>query len=466
VLGGLGIIWTTHLMAASSPPALVVALALVGAWLAATIKVGLPQRRTDKYQPPHTPWYEAVSSSVDYWFDQSGPIDPIAARQWQWASGPVRAKLKADLVSLYGMDHHRVGPIRWLIKWHASNAAQQFSPGVPLNPSGPPTAVLAGNTALVIAGLIAFFVTAAASPLGMLGAGTLLGLGAMMAWSDIFDYLAAVQGHSRQTAQSNRRFAAEQQEYERWCSVLADRPTDAEMAAWLDYDKMMIKSVALKHYGLSNRDVIAHLTLTEAAQHGRRARVLFGPLRYSAYVVLLFLLTEGGVRQVTVNLDFANGKIDNERRTTFRYEMIASARVAEVAVLSKHGHRRIVAREEIPPNERQPPPLSRAFRLSLVNAQHIDVLVDNYETGPFDHLRENVTFLTALALDTSGVTGALRILEAVSAEGREWLAHEQARRRRRLRDFKESQKIPGFVEFLRSPKVVLPGTRDKGSAEG
>ncbi|MEW9549803.1 hypothetical protein [Nonomuraea sp. NPDC050783] len=460
--GFIGFLWVVGLMAASSLAATIVALVLVSAWVIAIVMTGL-SRRLDSQETPGTWWNEgfaaSVSASVDHWFQRSGPADPVAARQWQWDNEPVRQKLKVDLVHLYGSDHDRVGPIRWLVRWHAENAARQFSGGVSLRSDGPPAAVVAGYAALAIAGLIALIGAAATSFLGMLGAGSLLGLAGAMAWKDSLDYLASAISHSRLAGEADRRLAAEQQEYERWCHVLSDRPSDAEMAAWLDYDKMTIKSLALKHYGLSNRDVIAHLTLTEGALRCRRARVLYGPLRYSAYVVLLFLLTEGGVRQVTVDLDFATGAIHDERRTTFRYEMIASARVTEVGVRFEHGHRRVLTREEIRPYDQQALVLSRAFRLSLVNRQHIDVLVDNYEEGLFDRVRENINFLTALALDTSGVTGALRILEAVSAEGREWLVHERARRRRRLRDFRESQKIPGSIG-LYSPPMVLPGAHD------
>ncbi|MBB5081798.1 hypothetical protein [Nonomuraea endophytica] len=462
LLGGCGAVWLVVLMAGANLLTTVLALALVGAWLAATIMAGLPRRLADKHAPPT--WWPggfpaAVSSSVDHWFQRAAPRDPVAARQWEWDSDPVRQKLKADLIHLYGGDHVRVGPIRWLVRWHAADTAQQFAEGRALRTDSLPGAILAGNVALAIAGFIALVSAATTSFLGMLGAGLLLGLAAALAWKDALDHLANVFEHARTVAAAQRRFAAEQQEYERWSMALADRPTDAEMAAWLDYDKMMIKNLALKHYGLSNRDVIAHLSLTEGAPGCRRARVLYGPLRYSAYVVLLFLLTEGGVRQVTVDLDFFKGLTSHERRTTFRYEMIASARVTEVGVRFDHGRRHVMAREDIHPLDLQKLVHSRAFRLSLVNRQHIDVLVDNYEEGVFDRARETITFLTALALDTSGVTGALRILEAVSAEGREWLAHERARRRRRLRDFRESQRFPGGVGS-HATSAALPGAWD------
>ena len=88
----------------------------------------------------------------------------------------------------------------------------------------------------------------------------------------------------------------------------------------------------LKHYGLSNRDVIGTSRSPRPTPAAERARVLYGPSAFSAYVVLLFLLTEGGVRQVTVRLDFATGQHARRGRTTFRYEVIASAKVTEAGV--------------------------------------------------------------------------------------------------------------------------------------
>lgn len=462
VLSGLGALGMFGLMVSGSPLALSAVLTLVCAWAVAVFKFGLPQRlETRKSSPAGWPteFGVSVSLSVERLFDRAGPSDPVAARQWQWASAPTRARLKAELIHLYGGDQRSASSIKWLIMWHAKNTAGQFSAGVQLTPSGPPVAVVAGTAALVLAGLIALVGTASVSFIGMLGSGIMLGLGAAIAWSDTLDYLAAVIDHPRASAETHRRFVAEQQEHERWSGVLADRPTDLEMAMWLDYDKMAIKSQALKDYGLSNRDVVAHLTLTEADVPSQRARVLYGPWRYSAYKVLLFLLTDGGVRQVTVRLNFATANTHNEERTTFRYEVIASAKVAEASVRFENGRRKVTTGDEIRFYEQPNLVLSRTFRLSLVNAQPIDVIVDNYQEGLLDRMQEDINYLYALALDVSGVTGALRILEAVSAEGREWLANERARLRRRMRDFIQSQKTGNTFDGARHLPKLLPGIR-------
>ena len=68
-------------------------------------------------------------------------------------------------------------------------------------------------------------------------------------------------------------------------------------------------------------------------------------------------------------------------------------------------------------------------------AQRIDVVVENFDEGFLDRLRENKETLLDLALDTSGVRGALRVLEPVAAEGSDWFQEERRRRDRRLLDF-------------------------------
>jgi hypothetical protein len=174
-------------------------------------------------------------------------------------------------------------------------------------------------------------------------------------------------------------------------------------------------------YRLTNRDLLAHLSLTEAATGSMRARDVGGPFRHSAYTVLLFLLTEGGVRQVRVRLDTATGNFSAERRTTFRYDAIGSVQVTEAGIRHDDGHlgQKIVTRQ--------------VFQLALVNGQCIQVLLDDFANESIDYLWENPEKLAELALDAAGVTSALRVLEAIAADGREWIALERQRLRRRPR---------------------------------
>jgi hypothetical protein len=82
--------------------------------------------------------------------------------------------------------------------------------------------------------------------------------------------------------------------------------------------------------------------------------------------------------------------------------------------------------------------ISRTFLLSLVNEQTIEVVVDNYD-GLIDEAIEDKSQLDNVALDSSGVAVALQILEAVAAEGREWIARERDRRNRRWHEWERSR---------------------------
>jgi len=73
-----------------------------------------------------------------------------------------------------------------------------------------------------------------------------------------------------------------------------------------------------------------------------------------------------------------------------------------------------------------------------VDGKHIDVVVENYDHGFLDRVRENADSLFELALDSSGVRDAWRVLDSVAAEGREWLREERRRRNRRLLDFSKA----------------------------
>lgn len=139
-----------------------------------------------------------------------------------------------------------------------------------------------------------------------------------------------------------------------------------------------------------------------------------------------------------VDLDFLDGSIRDGRRFSFSYESLASARVTEVGVRYAHDGRHIVrAGTAIVPVDGSVEVRSRAFQLSLVNSQDVTVVVENFD-GLADTDQEDRAALSRMALDTSGVATALHVLEAVAAEGRDWIIRESERRKQRSRDWRES----------------------------
>jgi hypothetical protein len=181
-----------------------------------------------------------------------------------------------------------------------------------------------------------------------LAAAVALGLGGCLGLAAKLDVFVVGRGLYRaESEMAGRRHQAELDEWRRWRGVLADRPTDAEIARWLDYDKVYIKNEVMKELGLVNRDVMAHAVLTEGRHLSIRAREIFGPARYSNYQVTVILLTDRGVAKITKNLDFRKGELTpGEREKVFSYDAISSADVVRVEVKFDGDHRTVIELDE------------------------------------------------------------------------------------------------------------------------
>ncbi|MFT7834923.1 hypothetical protein Q5530_02075 [Saccharothrix sp. BKS2] len=245
--------------------------------------------------------------------------------------------------------------------------------------------------------------------------------------------VAVARWRARVKRDRAERLRLDQRHHAELVEALRTRPDDGQIARWLDHDKAAIKMSALHRCDLASHDVLAQVTLVEGARDAARARVLLGPPRYSAYVVRVFFLTARGVRQIEVDLDLLDGSVHNERRASFRYDALASARVSEVGVRFAKGLRQLVVPDQAPVDDDDALVLSQAFSLSLVNGESITVVVENFE-GLRDAEVESLDQLRNLALDTAGVVDALRVLEAVASEGREWSARELDQRHWRRPD--------------------------------
>ena len=80
-----------------------------------------------------------------------------------------------------------------------------------------------------------------------------------------------------------------------------------------------------------------------------------------------------------------------------------------------------------------------------MSGEQISVVAEGFE-GLTDESVENEAMLQRLALESSGIAGALHVLEAVSAEGRDWIVREQERRRRRSEDWRRAEHGPGLLD--------------------
>jgi pimeloyl-ACP methyl ester carboxylesterase len=430
-----------------------------------------------------------VPARIEARFNSQNPDGENGRRDWRASTGGLRAVLAADILDRYASPDMPVNRLDWLITWHARRAKEQWENRQlrghrdRLRAAAPNGGLLFLGVIGVAGGLICGAI--AAFDWNVLDSLALLAIAAFGGW---IGYLSKFDVHVvrhdiylAESALAAELHGQEMAEFHRWQGVLRDRPTDAEMARWLDYDKIHAKNLVMRDRNMANRDIVAHAALTEALHPCQRARVLFGPPRYSQYQVTVILLTGAGVRHLSMGLNFVTGGFTSTNSQVFRYDSISSAQLVNVGVRFDAGRRKVVPVDEaggagvlgVPGTgapagpwhdnsqamgnswedqqrrtanqgtalSRQPADdliFGQALRITLVATENIDVVVENIDDGFLDRVHENAESLLELALDNSGVRGAQQVLEHVAAEGRDWLAEERRRRNRRMLDFGQS----------------------------
>ncbi|SHG82965.1 DUF308 domain-containing protein [Streptoalloteichus hindustanus] len=384
-----------------------------------------PAQPVEARSPGHwvsTAFVQEIHELVDRHFSKARPHDP---GDWPGYTFGIRTHLKRRLVDLYGNAQVTPAALGWLIDWHARRVAAGWSTQALFQPpvvmSRRDQNLFRTGVALVVVGL------AALVSAGLVLSALFLGIGGFFVVRGTIRILGLRKMDNILAADARRLHAEEMRAYQEWLHVLSDRPSDAEMARWLAMDKIYLRNDALRRANLPNHDLVAHVVMTEGAKDAMRARVLHGPPRYSKYVVQIFLLTRGGVREARVELDFLTGEAKNERRNLFRYDALASATVNETGVRTTRG--------EGPRTEEVERLRRRTFQLTLVNGQNITVMAENFRSQAESLEDDSELFL--VALQASGIETALPILEAVASEGPDWIAREQERRERWSRDWYE-----------------------------
>lgn len=368
---------------------------------------------------------------------------------WLFAIGSARrrTRLRADLIELYGSAESSpagADKLDWLIRWHAQWTAQAWRDGTLFEPrprlSAREAALLLGSVAAVAGGgwLGASAIWTRGNGFARAGVALVL-LGGWLLLSGLLTVLSDVSLVRQLRAEFEDLYRQEVAAFHRETARLADKPDDGQMARWLDLDKDYLKLRMMRHYELTNNDVIGHVLLIEPAPGCGRAREVGGPLRYTDYAVRLFLLTNNGVRQVDAQINFASGAVNKERRTTFRYDAIGHLNVARSEV-RPHGRRQVADPNGGGPAN-QPPPsvLLQSFDLTLLNSSQIEFKVDHL-SWLAENWQETPVGMHQLAEDSSGALSALRTLESVAAEGREWIQREKERYRRSVAEYAEKKR--------------------------
>ncbi|WP_089154653.1 hypothetical protein [Micromonospora sp. NBS 11-29] len=336
--------------------------------------------------------------------------DGMASEQWLDETAGIRRHLRDEVVEAYREERINANRVAWLVRYLASDVRTRWKQGaltayrqelrVPLRTwlmqAVGAVTLITGFAAVAVAAISAAVLPGA---LWLALAVPAAATATRSAFRIVAERRRVVADNAHRRDEQSRRTEA----YDRWVAKLADRPTDTEMAAWLECDRKVITDQALQQFRLQPGHVVAHAFLEAPAKSARKRRAEDGPWRYSHYRLLLFLLTEDGVRQVDLDLDFRRADHRDTQRLNYRFHAISAVRIDGLAL-------------------RKP-----TFHLTLNSGEKMTVQVTGTDTKPAEP-NEDPSSITDLTVDASGLHQALHVLEGVAAEGRDWvrLRREQA----------------------------------------
>jgi len=348
-----------------------------------------------------------VEHRIDFYFAKYLPPG-VDRDNWRAETAGIRQSLRDEITAVYRGTPGGVEKIAWLIRHRASDASARRRKGT-LWSYHKELATPGRTKALAILGLLTLASGGGWAMSGAVLVEPLRGIGTILllmifGWIGTRAWVHIVlerRRYAAEEAESIRTWQTDMHAHARWRERLADKPRDEEMATWLDCDRKVLLEEALRHYRLTMSGVIAHAFIEAPARSSERARLRGGPWRYKKYQLLVFLVTQDGVRQLTVMLDFLNGTFHDRQRLNYRFEAVASVRVSQADN-----------------NE-------RTFQLTLVNGDEIRVEV----SSGMEELQqgENPGEVSEVSLDAAGLPHTLHVLEGIAAEGKGWVEQQELR---------------------------------------
>ncbi|MGW0711377.1 hypothetical protein ACWD4G_36385 [Streptomyces sp. NPDC002643] len=350
-----------------------------------------------------------VRHEFDHYFSVRVPHG-LAPQEWLGLTVHIRNGLVAEIALLYRESRISVDRVKWLIRYLAEDARDRHHRGTLFDQRHQnQTVAVAVAKALCVIALIALGVTTLAL-LGTVASGDggsrlQLAIPAVVAAvlcgrAAAFSWLEA-RGEERrmaeETSEYEERLNARQAAYQNWKSLLdATRPSELEMETWLTCDKTLFVDEALRHYQLTWRDLITHTILLTPARPYKRGRVRGGPWRYSRYSFRLFLVTQDGVREISTEFDFTDGKRGVEQRSNYRFDALSSVQVTERADVGYD------------------------LELVLTNGPARNIRVkdaDTHQLAPDENAQE----IAEINLTSAGFIHTFRLLEGIAADGKGWI---------------------------------------------
>ncbi|RKN26190.1 hypothetical protein [Micromonospora musae] len=381
----------------------------------------LPPRQRREAPP------DGFARDVDRQFDRYfGRYVPRGTERTYWLqqTAGIRRRLRDEVVELYREQRIHADRVAWLVRYLVSDVRKQWEENT-LTAYRHQLRVPAKSTILHLGGLIScvastYWVLRAAvqsAPLPGTAWFLLAVVSAVPALRSSFRIVAERRRVAAEAAERAEEDIARWAAYERWQRKLSDKPSDIQMATWLESDRKVLVDAIMQKYRLRPSQVIAHTFLEAPANSCRRARYPRGPWRYSRYQLLLFLLTDDGVRQVNIDLDFETAESRTTQRLNYRFDAVAAVRIDGIAA------------------QRQ------TFELTLVNGDPITIPVSESSDETLEPDEER-TKITELSLDAAGLNHTLHVLEGIAAEGKEWIRHRRRRADERLSNLASNRHGP------------------------
>lgn len=379
--------------------------------LAAKERLYLPRRSTGFASDPG--FTRDVAGSFEYYFGKYGPKDADAKteqkkqKKWMSETSGVRAALSDEVAVLYREERIGVGRVKWLIRYLARESYRNWTAGT-LFPHRERYRISRSTKARCVASTIVFltlaaYIVSAAADVARIpsaAAAFVAAVGTLAAgagWSHILNERRRLKEGWQE---HDEVLAGRQAEYRRWVQKLEDtRPSETEMENWLNADKTVALDLALRHYRLAWRDVLAHAFLQTPGRNSKRARTRRGPWRYSKYDIRIFLLTQEGVREIGTEIDFEHAQHKGQERNNFRFDAVSSVHVATTT------------------------DLSYTLELSLMNGEPRNIRVTD-PAGDKSGLGKDAQSTASMSLDAAGFAHTLHILEGIAAEGKKWIERD------------------------------------------
>lgn len=336
-------------------------------------------------------------------FNKYEPVE-ITRALWQEAAAGARQLWRDEIIGICLANGFSAGEVAWLIRhevWQLNKRWREGTLPIPPQQPLPRRGAVAAHRAGLSVMLLGLVLAVVAAPGHIPGFAVVLAsaVWARRRWSRV---RLEEKRHAAEQQERDRRQAAIDDAYRRWSGKLKDRPSDAEMAAWMEHDRTVLLGMALDHCRLSRSRVIAHGFLEVPLPGARRSQVEGGLPRYQKYQIQMFLLTEDGFRLVRANLDFRTGALAIRSRTSRSYDSI-------IAVYAE-------------PDPRG----GQKFEVRLAHDDPIKVRVrDSRTSAGRDENPEAAETEEALddgmGMDSASVDNTLQILDGVAADGRKWL---------------------------------------------